>query len=375
MSAGRSGPVLVTGGAGFIGSNLVRLLLAQGDAAVVNVDLLTYAGNPESVADLQGRPGYTFAQADVCDAEAVRRLLQTHRPRAVLHLAAETHVDRSIVGPGAFVQTNLVGTYTLLEEARRYLAGLAGEARQAFRFVAVSTDEVYGSLAPGAAAAEDARYHPSSPYAASKAGADHLVRAYHLTYGLPAIVTNCSNNYGPYQFPEKLIPLFITRALEGEPLPVYGDGGNERDWIHVGDHCAALLAVLRRGRPGRTYNLGADQVVNNLELVGRLCDVLQDLRPPAADPPLPVAHYRELITHVADRPGHDRRYALDAGRARQELGWAPAVDLDAGLRQTVRWYLDNPGWVQRVRSGAYREWVEQNYGQRLRGDGAPPADP
>ena len=362
--------VLVTGGAGFIGSNLTRYLVLELSAQVVNLDKLTYAGNRESVADLEARPGYRLVQADIADAETVRGVLEDLRPELVMHLAAESHVDRSIEGPGPFVQTNLVGTYVLLEEARRYWSRLGAADRERFRFLAVSTDEVYGSAAETGSFDEGAPYNPSSPYAATKAGSDHLVRAYHRTYGLPVLVTSCCNNYGPYQFPEKLIPLVITRALRGEQLPVYGRGQQIRDWIYVGDHCQALWLVARRGLPGATYNIGADAERRNLQTVETLCDLLQELRPPAGNPELrrPLDHYRELIHFVEDRPGHDYRYAIDSTRMRRELGWRPAESFESGLRQTVRWYLQHREWVERILSGEYRGWIEKNYAHRLQGE-------
>jgi len=343
-----AGALLVTGGAGFIGSAVVRRALADGSRAVVNVDKLTYAGNLDSLAGVEDDPRYAFERVDICDAAALRAVFRRHRPAAVLHLAAESHVDRSIDGPGDFVATNLVGTFTLLEEARRHWLALSGAARGAFRFVHVSTDEVFGSLAADGFFTEETPYRPSSPYSATKAGSDHLVRAWHHTYGLPTLVTNCSNNYGPYQFPEKLIPLMILNALEGKPLPVYGTGDNVRDWLYVDDHARALLAVVERGRPGETYAIGGHNEVRNLEVVRELCRVVDALRPDPAGP------RERLIEFVADRPGHDFRYAIDAGKARRELGWEPRESFASGLRRTVEWYLDNPGWWQRVRSGEYR---------------------
>ena len=327
--------LLVTGGAGFIGTNFVLSTIAKVGEAVVTLDKLTYAGRRDNLAPLEGDPRHHFVRGDICDRELVRGLLAAHRPRAIVHFAAESHVDRSIAGPGEFIQTNVVGTFALLEEARAYHASLEGAAREAFRFLQVSTDEVYGSLTPEAPAfTEDHPYAPNSPYAASKAGADHLVRAYHHTYGLPVLTTNCSNNYGPYQFPEKLIPLMITSALAGKPLPVYGDGLNVRDWLFVDDHCDALRLVLDRGRPGETYNVGGASERNNLEVVGAICDALEAERPRSA------GRYRDLITFVPDRPGHDRRYAIDYAKLRRELGWAPRETFDSGLKRTVRWYAE-----------------------------------
>jgi dTDP-glucose 4,6-dehydratase len=351
--------ILVTGGAGFIGANFVLDWLAAGGEPVVTLDKLTYAGNPENLASLKGDARHVLVQADICDRDRVRELLATHRPRAIVHFAAESHVDRSIHGPGEFIQTNVVGTFSLLEEARAWWGGLAGADRDAFRFLHVSTDEVYGSLGPDDPAfSETTPYAPNSPYSASKAGSDHLVRAYHHTYGLPTLTTNCSNNYGPYQFPEKLIPLMIANALAGKPLPVYGDGQNVRDWLYVGDHCAAIRAVLARGRVGEVYNIGGNAEMKNLDVVRTLCATLDDARPRAS------GSYADLVTFVKDRPGHDRRYAIDARRIRGELGWSPAETFDTGLAKTVRWYLDHADWVAHVQSGEYRTWIERNYAGR-----------
>ncbi len=330
------------------------------DASVVNLDLLTYAGNAANLAALDADQRYTFVRGDICNAGLVAQLLREHRPRAVLHFAAESHVDRSIVSPEAFIRTNVQGTFVLLEQARLYWAVLSKAEKARFRFVHVSTDEVYGSLGPeDAAFTETTAYAPNSPYAASKAGSDHLARAYHHTYGLPVLTTNCSNNYGPYQFPEKLIPLMILNALEGKPLPVYGDGKNVRDWLFVEDHCAAIRAVLERGRPGETYNIGGNSERANIGVVTAICGLVDEMRPPAGAPPR-----RELITFVEDRPGHDRRYAIDASKIGRELGWKPAENFESGLRKTVRWYLEHPEWVKSVRTGAYREWMEKNYAER-----------
>jgi dTDP-glucose 4,6-dehydratase len=357
-------PILVTGGAGFIGSNLVRFLIREEKVQVLNVDALTYAGNFASVADLTPEEGHVFFQLDICDRAGLRQIFLQRRPQAVMHLAAETHVDRSIEDAGQFVRTNVVGTHALLEETRRYWNRLEGAEKDAFRFLAVSTDEVYGSLGETGAFTEDSPYNPSSPYAASKAAADHLARAYHRTYGLPVLITNCSNNYGPYQFPEKLIPLMITRALAGQTLPVYGQGANVRDWLYVTDHCRALFAVLRAGVPGRTYNIGANQEKKNIDLVVLLCDLLEQMAPASENPQLAGRSYRDLVTFVTDRPGHDFRYALDASRIASELGWRPSEDFASGLAKTIRWYIDNPRWIERVASGEHRSWIERNYTRR-----------
>jgi dTDP-glucose 4,6-dehydratase len=352
--------ILVTGGAGFIGSNFVLQWIAEEGEPVVNLDKLTYAGNLANLRSLDNDPRHLFVKGDICDRVLVRSLLLAHQPRAIVHLAAESHVDRSILGPDAFVQTNIVGTFALLEEARTYWTGLAGEVRAAFRFLHISTDEVYGSLGPqDPAFAETARYAPSSPYAASKAAADHLVRAYHHTYGLPTLICNCSNNFGPYQFPEKLIPLMIVNALRGRALPVYGDGLNVRDWLYVEDDCRALRTVLRKGHAGETYNVGGRNEKTNMEVLHMLTDVLDNVRPRADG-----ASYRVLITHTADRPGHDRRYATDATKIERELGWRPAETFDAAIRKSVRWYLENQEWVDSSTSGSYQEWLEKNYSRR-----------
>ncbi len=351
--------LLVTGGAGFIGCNFVRLALAETPARVLVLDKLTYAGSLENLAGVLDDPRLVFLTGDIADRREVRRIFAEHRPTAVVNFAAESHVDRSIDDASAFIQTNIVGTFELLEAARHHLAHLAGlgeEARRAFRFLHVSTDEVYGTLGSTGAFTETTPYAPNSPYAASKAGADHLVRAYHETYGLPTLLTNCSNNYGPYQFPEKLIPLMVLNALEGRPLPIYGDGGNVRDWIYVEDHCRGVLEVLRRGKPGEKYNLGGRSERTNLEIVDAICDALESERPAAGNPALAaggVTSYRQLKTFVRDRPGHDRRYAIDDAKIRSELGWAPRHDLASGLRATVRWYLDNRAWCEAVQAGTY----------------------
>ena len=351
--------ILVTGGAGFIGSNFVLDWLAQSDEPVITLDALTYAGNLENLAALAGDARHTFVKGDICDGELVAKLLAEHRPRALIHFAAESHVDRSITGPGAFMRTNIEGTYALLEAARAYWSGLDAAAQAAFRFHHVSTDEVYGSLGPADAPfAEDKTYEPNSPYSASKAASDHLVRAWHHTYGLPVVTTNCSNNYGPYHFPEKLIPLMIVNALAGKALPIYGDGQNVRDWLHVTDHASALRAVLAGGRLGETYNIGGWNEMTNLDIVHTVCALLDELRPD------PAGSYTRLITYVKDRPGHDRRYAIDARKIERELGWRPAETFATGIRKTVQWYLDHPEWVARVQSGAYREWLDAQYGQQ-----------
>jgi dTDP-glucose 4,6-dehydratase len=352
--------ILVTGGAGFVGCNFVLDWLAQVDEPLVNLDALTYAGNFCSLAALRGDPRHVFVHGDICDRALVDRLLAQHRPRAIVHLAAESHVDRSIRGPGAFVRTNVEGTFTLLEAAREHWGGLAGAERDAFRFLHVSTDEVYGTLGPGEAPFDEGRaYAPNSPYSATKAASDHLVRAWHHTYGLPVLTTHCSNNYGPWHFPEKLIPLVIVNALAGRPLPVYGDGQNVRDWLYVGDHCGALRAVLDRGRVGETYNVGGRNEKTNLEIVRTVCGLLDELRPDPAGP------HGRLITFVQDRPGHDRRYAVDARRIERELGWTPTETFDSGIRKTVEWALAHPQWIADAQSGAYRQWARIHYGEGL----------
>ena len=352
--------IFVTGGAGFIGSNFVLGWMKAAARGLVNLDLLTYAGNAANMAPLEGDSRYTFVRGDICDAELVGSLLRKHRPSAVVHFAAESHVDRSIVSPEAFIRTNVQGTFVLLEQARAYWTALSGDERASFRFLHVSTDEVYGTLGPGDAAfSETTAYAPNSPYAASKAGSDHLARAYFHTFGLPVLTTNCSNNYGPYQFPEKLIPLMILNALEGKPLPVYGDGKNVRDWLFVEDHCAAIRAVLASGRPGETYNIGGNSERANIDVVTAICDLVDEMRPVKGAEPR-----RRLIAYVQDRPGHDRRYAIDARKIARELGWKPAEAFESGLRKTVRWYLEQSEWVNSVRTGAYREWIERNYAER-----------
>lgn len=349
--------ILVTGGAGFIGANFVLDWLALGDEPVVNIDKLTYAGNLENLASLQNDPRHLFVQADIGDREHLGILLEQHRPRAVVNFAAESHVDRSIHGPEAFIQTNIVGTFRLLEAVRAYWGALSAPEKADFRFLHVSTDEVYGSLAPlDPAFTELHRYEPNSPYSASKAASDHLVRAYHHTYGLPVLTTNCSNNYGPFHFPEKLIPLMIVNALAGRPLPVYGDGMQVRDWLYVKDHCSAIRRVLEAGALGEVYNVGGWNEMPNIDIVRRVCGLLDELRPRADG-----RGYESQITYVADRPGHDRRYAIDARKLERELGWKPSETFDSGIRKTVRWYLDNPDWVAHVQSGAYRDWVKVQY--------------
>ncbi|MFL6563614.1 MAG: dTDP-glucose 4,6-dehydratase [Burkholderiales bacterium] len=351
--------LLVTGGAGFIGSNFVLSSLAVSDETIVNFDKLTYAGNLHNLDSLQGDPRHIFVRGDICDRAQVKQALERHRPRAIVHFAAESHVDRSILGPAEFIATNTVGTWSLLEEARAYWGALPPAERDAFRFLHVSTDEVYGSLGAGDPAfTESTAYAPNSPYAASKAGADHLVRAYHHTYGLPTLTGNCSNNYGPYQFPEKLIPLMIRNALAGEPLPVYGDGLQVRDWLFVLDHCEALRRILAQGRVGHTYNIGGASEKKNIDVVRTLCALLD------AERPKPSGSYAQQIKFVKDRPGHDRRYAIDGSKLRAELGWAPAESFESGLAKTVRWYLEHSEWVDEVTSGAYRSWVETNYARR-----------
>jgi dTDP-glucose 4,6-dehydratase len=357
--------ILVTGGAGFIGSNFVLDWLADNDEPVLNVDKLTYAGNLNSLAPLAGDPRHVFVRADICDGAAIADLLATHKPRAIVHFAAESHVDRSIHSPGDFITTNVNGTFSLLEAVRAYWTALPQQEQAAFRFLHVSTDEVYGTLGPGDAPfSETTPYAPNSPYSASKAASDHLVRSYHHTYGLPTLTTNCSNNYGPNHFPEKLIPLVITNARAGKPLPIYGDGQQVRDWLYVGDHCAAIRRVLEAGRPGEVYNVGGWNEMANLDVVHALCDILDELDPK------PAGSYRDQITYVQDRPGHDRRYAIDARKIERELGWRPAQTFASGIRKTVEWYLANEQWVRDVQSGEYLHWIEKNYGNRAGGAAA-----
>ena len=350
--------ILVTGGAGFIGSNFVLDWFGQSDERVVNLDKLTYAGNAANLAALSGDARHELVRGDIADRALIASLLKQHQPRAIVHFAAESHVDRSIHGPAEFIQTNVVGTFALLDEARAYWQGLAGAERAAFRFLHVSTDEVYGSLGKDDPAfSETTPYAPNSPYSASKAGSDHLVRAYHHTYGMPVLTTNCSNNYGPFQFPEKLIPLMILNATRGKPLPVYGDGANVRDWLYVGDHCSAIRRVLEAGRPGEVYNIGGNSERKNLDVVHRLCELLDQLKPRAGS-------HKSLITFVKDRPGHDRRYAIDARKIASELGWKPAETFETGLERTVKWYLSNAEWIAGIESGAYQNWINLNYGGR-----------
>lgn len=352
--------ILVTGGAGFIGSNFILDWIAATGEAVVNLDKLTYAGNLENLAGLKDDRRHIFVQGDINDRELVAKLLSQYPPRAIIHFAAESHVDRSIHGPGEFIQTNINGTFSLLEEARAYWQGLQGEEKAAFRFLHVSTDEVYGSLGSNDPPfTETTAYAPNSPYSASKAASDHLVRAYHHTYGLPTLTTNCSNNYGAFQFPEKLIPLILLNALNGKPLPIYGDGMNVRDWLYVGDHCAAIRAVLAGGRLGETYNIGGWNEKTNLDVVNTVCAILDELKPAADSKP-----YASLITYVKDRPGHDRRYAIDARKIERELGWKPMETFETGIRKTVSWYLDNMGWVENIVSGEYQKWLATNYQSR-----------
>jgi dTDP-glucose 4,6-dehydratase len=349
--------ILITGGAGFIGSNFILQWIAQEGTPVVNLDKLTYAGNPRNLEHVSSDPRYSFVQGDVCDRELVRGILERHRPRAIVHFAAESHVDRSIRGPDDFIRTNVNGTFCLLEEARAYWVGLPEQERNFFRFLHVSTDEVYGSLGPeDSPFCETTAYAPNSPYSASKAAADHLVRAYHHTYDLPTLTTNCSNNYGPYQFPEKLIPLMILNARDGKPLPVYGDGQNVRDWLYVEDHCEAVRAVLARGRAGETYNIGGWNEKRNIEIVETICSILDELC--ADDPVIP---HGKLISFVKDRPGHDRRYAMDARKIERELGWKPRETFESGIRKTIAWYLQNEGWVEEVTGGSYRQWIATHY--------------
>jgi dTDP-glucose 4,6-dehydratase len=352
--------VLVTGGAGFIGANFVLEWLRGNDETIINVDKLTYAGNLQSLADVIDDPRHVFSRTDICDADALQRLLELHKPRAIIHFAAESHVDRSIHGPDDFVNTNVVGTFRLLEEARKYWASAPGKLREGFRFINVSTDEVYGSLgADDAPFSETSTYRPNSPYSASKAAADHLARSYFHTYGLPVITTNCSNNYGPYQFPEKLIPLMILHGLRSQLLPIYGDGLNVRDWLYVGDHCAAIRVVLERGNPGETYNIGGNAEMTNLQVVQELCGLLDELAADAGGDA-----YSNLISYVQDRPGHDQRYAIDAQKIRSELGWQPNESFASGLRNTVTWYLQNQQWIAAIESGDYQQWIETNYTNR-----------
>ncbi|WP_458128160.1 dTDP-glucose 4,6-dehydratase [Pseudomonas sp. Z2-11] len=352
--------ILVTGGAGFIGSAVIRHIISHTSGSVVNVDKLTYAGNLESLKDVSSNQRYTFEHVDICDREHIDRIFAAHQPDVVMHLAAESHVDRSISGPSDFITTNIVGTYTLLEASRSYWNGLSEERKSAFRFHHISTDEVYGDLEnPDELFTESTPYQPSSPYSASKASSDHLVRAWHRTYQLPVIVTNCSNNYGPYHFPEKLIPLVILNALAGKPLPIYGKGDQVRDWLYVDDHARALYRVVLEGRVGETYNIGGHNEKTNLEVVHTLCQLLDELRPTS-----PHVPHAQLMTYVQDRPGHDRRYAIDASKIKSELGWVPTETFETGIRKTVTWYLDNQEWVEHILTGSYQKWIEHNYTER-----------
>ena len=351
--------ILITGGAGFIGSNFILQWLGTGDSSVVNLDKLTYAGNIKNLTSIAEDRRYHFVRGDICDGKLVSNILAEFCPRAIVHFAAESHVDRSVLSPADFVQTNVTGTFTLLEAARVYWEKLGEREKKAFRFVQVSTDEVYGSLGPADAAfCETTPYAPNSPYSASKAASDHFVRAYHHTYGLPTVTTNCSNNYGPYQFPEKLIPLMIHNAIAGKPLPVYGDGENVRDWLYVEDHCRAIQRVLESGVPGETYNIGGRSEMKNIDVVTMICSMLDDLLPKAA-------HYKEQVTFVKDRPGHDRRYAIDTSKIERDLGWQPRETFSTGIRKTVHWYLEHQDWVAEVTSGAYRGWIETQYSSRV----------
>ncbi|SFA85430.1 dTDP-glucose 4,6-dehydratase [Azotobacter beijerinckii] len=363
--------IFVTGGAGFIGSNFVLQWCSNTDETVLNLDALTYAGNLANLQSLEQSPQHRFVQGDIRDTELLKQLFAEHKPRAVLHFAAESHVDRSIIGPEAFVETNVVGTFRLLEATRAYWNGLEAADKAAFRFLHVSTDEVYGTLGPNDPAfSETTPYAPNSPYSASKAGSDHMVRAYHHTYGLPVLTTNCSNNYGPYHFPEKLIPLMIVNALAGKPLPVYGDGQQIRDWLYVEDHCAAIRRVLDAGTPGETYNVGGWNEKANIDIVQTVCALLDELAPAGkrgvrhAKTGESLTHYAELIAFVTDRPGHDRRYAIDARKLERELGWKPAETFETGIRKTVQWYLANQDWVTGVLDGSYRDWVQTQYGAK-----------
>ena len=350
--------ILVTGGAGFIGSNFVLDWLASTDEPVINLDKLTYAGNPDNLAAIEGDSRHQLVKGDICDRELVNQLIATHKPRAIVHFAAESHVDRSIHGPGDFIRTNVDGTFSLLEAARAYCAGLSDADKNNFRFLHVSTDEVFGTLSlTDPPFSETTPYAPNSPYSASKAASDHLVRAWHHTYGLPVLTSNCSNNYGPLQFPEKLVPLMIANALAGKPLPIYGDGQQVRDWLYVGDHCSAIRCILTDGKPGETYNIGGWNEKANIDVVHTLCDLLDELAPGKQS-------YRQQITYVTDRPGHDRRYAIDARKTERELGWRPAETFETGMRKTVQWYLANQEWVRKIQSGDYLKWIDRNYSQR-----------
>jgi dTDP-glucose 4,6-dehydratase len=359
--------VLVTGGCGFIGTNLVRLLVGSNQYHVVNLDALTYAVNPLSLVDLEGNANYEFVRGNITDRKLLASLFEKYQPLGVMHLAAESHVDRSIVSADDFVQTNVVGTYSLLEAARGYWNGMSGDAKNAFRFLHVSTDEVFGSLGEEGYFSEETPYAPNSPYSASKAASDHFVRAYHHTYGLPTLMINCSNNYGPYQFPEKMIPLMILNALSGKPLPVYGNGSNVRDWLYVEDHCKAIKLVFEKGRLGEVYTVGGGNERKNIDLVNQICRILDEIAPPSEVHPLRaqgLKSYSDLINFVGDRPGHDHRYAIDSSKVRRELGWQAEVKFEEGLRRTIEWYLSNPKWVDQASSGSYGEWIEKNYASR-----------
>jgi len=358
--------ILVTGGAGFIGSAVIRHIISSTADSAVNLDKLTYAGNLDSLASVSDSERYTFEHVDICDRTELDRVFLEHQPDAVMHLAAESHVDRSIEGPAAFIETNIVGTYTLLEAARHYWQSLNDSRKAAFRFHHISTDEVYGDLeGPEDLFTESTPYAPSSPYSASKASSDHLVRAWQRTYGLPVLVTNCSNNYGPYHFPEKLIPLIILNALKGRPLPIYGKGDQIRDWLYVEDHACALYKVVTEGKVGETYNIGGHNEKQNIEVVYALCDILDELRPVGANSCAQhLTSYKDLITYVQDRPGHDLRYAIDASKIQRELGWMPEETFESGIRKTVEWYLENIGWIEHIKSGAYQQWLEKNYSHR-----------
>jgi dTDP-glucose 4,6-dehydratase len=361
--------VLVSGGNGFIGTNLVRLLMKSGQYRVVNLDALTYAANPLSLADLEGSSDYEFVKGNIIDRQLVTSLFEKYQPTGIFHLAAESHVDRSIVSGDDFVQTNVVGTYTLLEAARAYWNGLTDELKKAFRFLHVSTDEVFGSLGHEGYFTEETPYAPNSPYSASKAASDHFVRAFHHTYGLPTVITNCSNNYGPYQFPEKVIPLMILNALSGKPLPVYGNGSNVRDWIYVEDHCKAVKLAFEKGKPGEVYAVGASNEQKNINLVHQICRILDEIAPPSEVHQLRehgLESYSELINFVQDRPGHDHRYAIDSAKITQELGWQPEVEFEKGLRDTIEWYLSHPEWVDQASGGSYSDWIEKNYAWRAK---------
>ena len=360
--------ILVTGGCGFIGTNLVWFLVKNRQYRVVNLDALTYAANPLSLADLASHPDYEFVKGNITDRELVASLFEKYKPVGVMHLAAESHVDRSIVSADDFVQTNVVGTYSMLEAARAYWKGLSGDLKNTFRFLHVSTDEVFGSLGPEGYFSETTPYAPNSPYSASKAASDHFVRAYYHTYGLPTLITNCSNNYGPYQFPEKMIPLMVLNALAGKPLPVYGDGSNVRDWLYVEDHCRAIRLAFEKGTPGETYTIGGQNEQKNIDLVNQICRILDEIAPPSEVHPLNeqgLKSYSELINFVQDRPGHDHRYAINSDKITRELGWQPQIGFEAGLRRTIEWYLSNPQWVDQASSGSYGDWIKRNYAWRF----------